>query len=129
MKDFSAFLDMRRCKNWPHEIFSWKYLTIWRLVLPVFPEHRVSCSWSPPWAPFRGCCGQRLQWLMIDTPCRGRWQVPISSSQSLLKLYVIILWVSCKTILNSQYNNWLIYFYYSSINFCFIQFEEMLISI
>ena len=28
---------------------------IWRPVLPVFPEHSVPPSWSPPWAPFRGC--------------------------------------------------------------------------
>ena len=38
-------------------IFSWKYLTIWRPVLPVFPEHRASHFWFPPWAPFRGCWG------------------------------------------------------------------------
>ena len=50
------FLDMR-CKNWAHEIFSWKYLTIWRPVLPVFPEHRVPHPWSTPWAPFRVCWG------------------------------------------------------------------------
>ena len=34
---------------------SWKYLTIWRPVLAVFPEHRAPCSCSPPWTPFRGC--------------------------------------------------------------------------
>ena len=28
MKDFSGFLDMRRCKNWAHKIFSRKCLTI-----------------------------------------------------------------------------------------------------
>ena len=36
MKDFSAFLDMRRYRNWAHKISFWKYLTIWRPVLPVF---------------------------------------------------------------------------------------------
>ena len=41
MKEFSAFLDTRRCTNWAYKISSWKYLTIWRPVLPVFPEHRV----------------------------------------------------------------------------------------
>ena len=35
---FTAFLGIRRCKNWVHKIFSWKYLTIWHPVLPVFPE-------------------------------------------------------------------------------------------
>ena len=34
--DFSAFLDTRRNRNWGHKILSWKYLTIWRPVLPVF---------------------------------------------------------------------------------------------
>ena len=28
MKDFSAFLGERRCKNWAPKIFSWKYLTV-----------------------------------------------------------------------------------------------------
>ena len=37
MKDFSAFIDMRRYKTWAHKIGSWKYITIWRPVLPVFP--------------------------------------------------------------------------------------------
>ena len=41
MKDFSAFLDMRRYKDWAYKMVSWKYLTIWRPVLPVS---------SLPWA-------------------------------------------------------------------------------
>ena len=36
MKDFCVFLVMRRYKNWAHTIGSWKYLRIWRAVLPVF---------------------------------------------------------------------------------------------
>ena len=36
--DFSVFLDMERCKNWAHKIFSPKYLTIWRLVLLAFSQ-------------------------------------------------------------------------------------------
>ena len=27
MKDFSAFLDMQRYKNWAHKTNSWKYLS------------------------------------------------------------------------------------------------------
>ena len=50
---FSAFLDMKRCKNWAHKIFSRKYLTIWRSVLPVFSEHRVPHFSSPPQSPFK----------------------------------------------------------------------------
>ena len=37
------FLDMRRYKNWAHQISSWKYQTVLRLVLPVFPRaHNTS---------------------------------------------------------------------------------------
>ena len=55
MKDFGAFPDMRRYKNWVHIISSWKHLTIWRPVLLIFPEHGVPHSWFPPWTPFREC--------------------------------------------------------------------------
>ena len=51
----SAFLDLGRCRNWAHKISSWKYLALWRPVLPVFPEHRVLHFCSPPWISFRGC--------------------------------------------------------------------------
>ena len=44
---------MRRCKDWDHEISSWKYLAIQRPVTPVFLEHRM--SHSLPWTPFRAC--------------------------------------------------------------------------
>ena len=37
MKELSAFLD-GKYKNWAHKIASWKYLTIWRPVVPVFPR-------------------------------------------------------------------------------------------
>ena len=33
---WSAFLDMKRCKNWAHKIISWKYITSKRTVLLVF---------------------------------------------------------------------------------------------
>ena len=37
------FLDMRIYKNWAHQISSWKYQTVLRLVLPVFPRaHNTS---------------------------------------------------------------------------------------
>lgn len=38
MYDFTIFLDTRKGKNWAHKIFSRKYLTLYRPVLPVFPE-------------------------------------------------------------------------------------------
>ena len=82
MKDFIAFLDVRRCKNWARKISSWKYL---RPVLPDFPEHRVPHFWSPFWAPFRGCwrsataAAHNLILVEVDGKCS--WQVPISSWQ------------------------------------------------
>ena len=65
MKDFSAFLEMRRYKNWAHKIISWEYLTIWRPVLPVFPERRVPGFCCPSWAPSEGAGAQQLQQHMI----------------------------------------------------------------
>ena len=52
-KDFSAFPNMRRYKNWAHKIGSWKRLTIWGSVFSVFP--RAPHFRSPPWTPFRRC--------------------------------------------------------------------------
>ena len=80
MKDFSVFLDMRRCKNWAHKIFSKKYLTIQRPILPIFQKHRVPHSWSPPWALLRSCCGSTAAvahdfiHVEADAKCRShRW--------------------------------------------------------
>ena len=57
----AAAADMRSYKNWAHKTSSWEYLTIWRPVLPVFPEHRVLHVCSPSWAPWGGVGGQQLQ--------------------------------------------------------------------
>ena len=92
MKDFSAFLDMKRYKNWAHKISSWKYPIIWRPVLPVFPRHRVPHFCSPPWTPFRGiwksAAAAAPDLILVDGKCP--WQVPICSwhfeSQNLLTL-------------------------------------------
>ena len=86
MNDFGVFLDMRRCKNWAYKIFSWKYLTIQIPILPISPEHRVPHFWSTPWAlsgvlRVSSCSGS---WF---NPCRGRWWVPIPSSQELTGTY------------------------------------------
>ena len=77
MKDFSAFLDLGRCENWAHKI-SWKYLTIWRPVRPAFPWAQRPHSW----------CLSSAQWVLRVSSrsgswfklCRGRWQLPVSSS-------------------------------------------------
>ena len=78
MKDFSTFLDMKRCKNWAHKISSWEYLTVWRPVLPIFPEHRVPHFCSPPWTPLGVLkISSRSTWF---NPSKGRWQAPMASA-------------------------------------------------
>ena len=83
MKDFSAFIDVSINKNWVHKISSWKYLTVWKPVLPVFPDHRVPhfCSWC---LKISSCSNS---WC---NPCR--WQVPIYNWQGPLLVinYTII---------------------------------------
>ena len=75
MKEFSAFLDMRRYKNWAHKISSWKYLP----VLPVFLRAQGASFLISTLNSFQGvlkvssCSGT---WF---NPCRGRWQMPICS--------------------------------------------------
>ena len=70
---------MRRCKNWAHKIFSWKYLTIWRPVLPVFPRAQSASFLISTLNSFQGvlkvsgCSGY---W---PNPCIGRWQVSVFS--------------------------------------------------
>lgn len=54
MKDFSAFLDMRSCKNWAPKIFSWKSLTLWRPVLPVFPRAQSASFLVSSLSSFQG---------------------------------------------------------------------------
>ena len=78
MNEVSAFLDMRRCKNWIHKIFSWKYINIWRPILPVLPEHQCLLP-DRHLELFQGVLkisGCRDSWF---NPGRGRWQVPIFS--------------------------------------------------
>ena len=76
MKDFSAFLDIRRYKNLAPQISSWKYLTMWRPVLPVFPRGHSASFLLSALHSFQGV-------LKISTynPCRGRWQSAHSKCQ------------------------------------------------
>ena len=55
MKDSSTFLAMRRYKNWAHKILSWKHLTIWRPVLPVFPRAQSTSFLISTLNSFQGC--------------------------------------------------------------------------
>ena len=81
LHDFSAFLGMRRCKNWARKVFSWKYLTLWRPLLPVFPEHRGPPSWSPAWTPFRMCwrSATAVTSDLILVEAGGQWQFLVGS--------------------------------------------------
>ena len=54
LKDFSAFLHMRRYQNWAHKIGSWKYLTIWTPVLPAFPWAQSASFLLSTLNPFQG---------------------------------------------------------------------------
>ena len=71
MKDSSAFLDMRRYKNWAHKIGSWKISNYQTCPASFPPKYRVPHFCSPPWTPFRGC------WILATArfnTCRGGWQ-------------------------------------------------------
>ena len=79
MKDFSAFLDLRRYKNWPQKTSSWEYLTTWRPVLLGFspnPEQKAAFLLSTlnsiqEALKVTSCRSRRYN------PCRGRRQVPM----------------------------------------------------
>ena len=73
MKDFSAFLDTKIYKNWTHKVGSWKYLTIWRLVLPV------SSPTAPPPPP------QAATFLFSTLNCsRGCWKSAAAAAHDLV---------------------------------------------
>ena len=84
MKDFSAFLGMRRYKNWAHQISSWKYLTIWRPVLPVFPRAQSAPFLLSTLNSFQGVLKISSCSSAWFNPRRGRWQVPMASANLLL---------------------------------------------
>ena len=85
MKDFSAFLDMRRYRHWAHKISFWKYLTIWRPVLPVFHWAQSTSFLLSTLNSFQGVLKiSRCSSTWFDS-WRGRWQVPICSQHILLE--------------------------------------------
>ena len=76
MKDFSAFLDMGRYKNWAHKIGSWEHLIIWRVALPVSPlstECLISALHSELLQEVLKVSSYSSTWC---NPCRDRWQTP-----------------------------------------------------
>ena len=79
MKDFSAFLDMRRSKNWTNGINSWEYLTVWKSVLPV--AWSTGCLISTLYPELhQGILEVSSYSSTRFNPHRGRWQGPMASA-------------------------------------------------
>ena len=78
INDFSAFLDMGRCKSWAHKIFSWQYLSE---ELPVFPRMWRASFLTSTLDSFQRVLKVRGYSGSWFKPCRGRWQVPTYSWQ------------------------------------------------
>ena len=83
MKDFSAFLDRRRDKNWAHKINSWGHLTIWRPVLPV-PHWAQSASFLlSTLNSFRGCwrsaAAAAHDSILMEVDDKHPWEGPVCS--------------------------------------------------
>ena len=78
INDFSAFLDIGRCKNWAHKIFSWQYLSE---DLPVFPRMQRASFLTSTLDSFLGVLKVRGCSRSWFNSCRGRWQVPTCSQQ------------------------------------------------
>ena len=80
MSPWSAFLDMRRYKNWAHKIGSWEYLTVWRPVLPVFPsstEFLISSLHPELLSGVLKISSCSSTWI---NPYRWRWQGPMAGA-------------------------------------------------
>ena len=79
LTDFSVFLNMRRCRNWAHKIFSWKHL---RAHSSSFPRAQSASLLSPPWAPLRGCCGlsAAVAHVLLHVEANGKCQTLVHSA-------------------------------------------------
>ena len=79
---------MRRYKNWACKIISWKYLTIWRRVLPVFPRAQSASFLISTLNSFQGCwksaAAAAHDLILVEVDAKCQWQVPIRSWQSFL---------------------------------------------
>ena len=92
MKDVSAFLDMRRYKNWAHKISSWEYLTIQRPVLPVFPWP-LSASFllstlNASRRCWRSAAAAAHDSILLERDGKQSWQGPICGWQSMHSLFL-----------------------------------------
>lgn len=106
IKDFSDCLDRRKMKrNWTDEIFLWKYLDIWRPVLPEFLSKKECLIVTPP-ELLSGCARKVTNcsgyWYLT---CSDRLQVPSFNWQCLLMVHKLdhslggISWLFCVRVL------------------------------
>ena len=72
MKDFITFLCLRRYKNLACKIVPWKYLMIWRPVLPVFSRAQSASSVL----------------FILGTPFRGNWRLAAIAAHKLILVEV-----------------------------------------
>ena len=79
MKDFRAFLDMTRYKNWAHKMSSWEYPMIWRPVLPVFPGAQRDLFLLSTLSSFQGVLKVSSSSTRFNAS-RGRWQTRVASA-------------------------------------------------
>ena len=92
---------MRRCKNWAHKIFSWKYLPIWRPFLPVFPGAQSVSFLISALNTFQGLLKVSSCSNSWFNPCRGRWQVPICSWEEKAVSDVVFRFSICMSVTES----------------------------
>ena len=77
MKTFSAFLEMRRYRNWAHKISSWDYLKSSPARFPAVQSASFLISTlNSPQTMLKVSIGSST-WF---NPCRGRWQAPMASA-------------------------------------------------
>ena len=80
MKGISAFLDVRRCKNWANKNGFWKCLSE-NLCCKFFSEYRVPHFCSALWTPFRGCWKSTTAAAhdLIHIEVDGKWQFVVDT--------------------------------------------------
>lgn len=75
MKDFSASLDMRKCKNGAHKIFSWIYLSEELFCQFLFPRAQTASFLISILNSFHKLLKVKSYRSSGFNPCRSRWQV------------------------------------------------------
>ena len=86
-----VIFDMRRYKNWAHKIGSLK-ISIWRPVLPVFPQAQNASFLLSTLDSFQGVLkvsSCRSTWF---NACSGRWEVSVGSWHCLTAMQETWVW-------------------------------------